>query len=154
MSDDTKSDDNTVSEWAMPEPVFRTTPGRTPLKADHLPDPTAEMPTEPGFNSAPTVETEVARSAESIDVSQDDIPTEPGFQDAPTVEIDGLQSLEEAEIPVDKPAKVTASPAKPKKRGCGRSFLTVVSLIVLAVLGVVIALIYFIYYKSADTGPF
>lgn len=149
MSNEPKSDDKTIDAWVMPEPVFRTTPGHTP-KVGHLPDPAADFPTEPGFSDAG--ETEDLASPSTVDLSADDIPTEPGFSDAPTIEIEGLQAREAAE---NAPIKVASTPPTPKKRGCARSFMTVVSLIVLAVIGVVVALIYFIfYYKSADTGTF
>ena len=124
MSDEPKSTDNTVAEWVMPEPVFRTTPGHTP-KSVHLKDPADEIPTEPGFNDQDTIDTLV-----------------PDFVDI-------------KKTPVDEPIKVMAAPPKPKKSGCTRSFLTVVSLVAIAVIGVVAALIYFLfYYKSADTGTF
>lgn len=154
MSDDTKSADNTVGEWIMPEPVYRTTPGHTPNSV-HETMPADDIATEPGFHDAPTVETEGLQSREAAEITADDIPTEPGFHDAPTVETEVLQPREAVEIPAGKPVKVAATPPKPKKRGCARSFLTVVSLIVLTVIGVVIALIYFLlYYKAADTVTF
>ena len=125
MSDKPQSDDKTLDGWVMPEPVFRTTPGHTP-KSVHLTDPADEIPTAPGFSDdEDTIDTLV-----------------PGFVDV-------------AETAADAPIKVTAAPPKPKKSGCARSFLTVVSLVALAIIGVVAALVYFLfYYKATDTGTF
>ena len=124
MSDDTKSDDNTVSEWVMPEPVFRSTPGRTP-QSTYQTESADDITTQPGFTDEDNIDT-----------------LAPDF-------VDSGEETQSA-----KTAKVSAAPPAKKKRGCARSFLTVVSIIVLAVVSVVIALIYFIYYKSADNGPF
>ena len=125
MSDNTKPDDITVSDWLMPEPIFRTTPGRTPKSVHETLD-AKEVTTQPGFTDEDFVDT---ITPESADVRPD---------------------------PTEKEVKVTVAPVKPKKkRGCASSFLTVVSLIVLAVIGVVIALIYFLfYYRAADTVTF
>ena len=124
MSEETKPDDITVSDWLMPEPIFRSTPGRDPRIVDQMGG-LDEMTTQPGFSD------------------QDEIDTlTPGFE-------------EPSETPADDPANVTATAVKPKKSGCFRSFLTVVGLITLAVIGVVIALIYFLfYYRAANTGTF
>ena len=109
----------------MPEPIFRTTPGRTP-KSVH----------------------------ETLDAKE--VTTQPGFTDEDFVDTITPESADVRPEPTEKEVKVTAAPVKPKKkRGCARSFLTVVSLIVLAVIGVVIALIYFLfYYRAADTVTF
>ena len=124
MSDEPKSDDKPVGEWVMPEPVYRTSPGRPP------------------------------KGVRQTD-SADEIPTEPGFHNAPTLETEGLPRDDEDETPTSESVKVMAAPLKPKKRGCARSFLTIVSVVALAVISVVIALIYFIfYYKSADNSTF
>ncbi|MGH7890035.1 MAG: hypothetical protein ACRENF_05750 [Thermodesulfobacteriota bacterium] len=129
MSDDIKSDDNHNGTWVMPEPIFRTSPGHTP------------------------------NAVKQTDYA-DDITTQPGFTDEDMVDTLIPDFTDSAESPADEPVaddpvKVTAAPPKPKKSGCARSFLTLLSLIVLAIIGVVIALIYFIfYYKSADTGTF
>ncbi len=96
-----------------------------PPKGMHFADPAAEIPTEPGFSDEDYIDT-----------------LTPDISDA-------------GESPTAKPVKVTPAPPKPKKRGCARSFLTVIGLIALAVIGIVIALIYFLfYYKSADTSGF
>ena len=121
MSDEPKSDDKPDGEWVMPEPVYRTSPGRNPKRVDETN--AEEIPTDPGFSGEETIE--------NID---------PAITD--TVETAPIQ-----------PIKVKDAPLKPKKRGCAPSFLIVVSLIALAVIGAVIALIYF-YNKWAATSPF
>ena len=118
MSDNTKPDDITVSDWILPVPVFRSTPGRTP-KSVH----------------------------ETLDAKE--VTTQPGFTDEDFVDTLTPDFVDSKESPADEPVKVTpATPKAKKKRGCARSFLTVVSLIILAVIGVVIALIYFLSYDN------
>lgn len=149
MSDEPKSNDKPDGSWVMPEPVYRSSPGRPP-KGVHQTDVVDEIPTEPGFHDAPTLETEGLPP----DVNQDDIATEPGFHSAPTVETEGLPPEKDQDnVPTEKPVNVKPPEPRPKKkRGCARSFLTVVSVIALAVIGVVIAVVYFLfYYKSADS---
>lgn len=147
MSDEPKSNDKPDGSWVMPEPIYRSTPGHTP-KSSNMVDPAAEIPTEPGFSDDETIEdidTEIPNA--------DDIPTEPGFSDDDTIEDIDTGIPDADDVPTERPVK--AKPAEPnpkKKRGCARSFLTVVSLIALAVIGVVIAVVYFLfYYKSADS---
>ena len=85
----------------------------------------------------------------------DEIPTEPGFDDQDTIDTLVPDFVDISEPPAAAPVKVTAARPKLKKSGCARSILTVVSLVALAVIGVVAALIYFLfYYKLADTGTF
>lgn len=122
MSDEPKSNDNPNGSWEMPNPVFRTSAGRPP------------------------------KGVRQTD-SPDEVPTEPGFHDAPTVETEGLPpEKDESEIPTVESDAVTSPSPKPKKGGCARSAMTVVSVIALAVIGVAIAVVYFLfYYKSADS---
>ena len=47
MGDVPKPDNETGTEWKMPEPKFRTSEGRTPRG---ILDPMADDPTEPGFS--------------------------------------------------------------------------------------------------------
>jgi hypothetical protein len=123
MSDEPKLD-LPSDGWVMPEPVYRSTPGRSPGEI-HQTENTGDDTTQPGF------------------IDQDNIDTlAPDF-------------VEAEETPAAAPVKVTPATPKPKKSGCARSFFTVVSVIVLAAIGIVIALIYFLfYYKSADTSTF
>ncbi len=124
MSEEPKSDDNQIGDWTMPEPVFRTTPGRSPKNLHQT-------------------------------VDADDITTQPGFTDEDNIDTLPPDFADAGESPTVESIKVTPTSPKPKKRGCARSFLTVVGLIALAVIGIVIALIYFLfYYKSADTSTF
>ena len=125
MSDDTISDETLSGEWVMPEPIFRTTPGRT-QKSVH----------------------------ETLDAKE--VTTQPGFTDEDFVDTLTPDFVDSKESPADEPVKVTpATPKAKKKQGCARSFLTVVSLIILAVIGVVIALIYFLsYYNPLGKTPF
>ena len=84
--------------------------------------------------------------------SADDITTQPGFADEDNIDSLAPELVQSEEPPAAKPVTVNAAPPAKKKGGCARSFLTVVSLITLAVLGVVIAVIYFLfYYKTADS---
>ncbi|HEX3100843.1 MAG TPA: hypothetical protein VHQ01_03570, partial [Pyrinomonadaceae bacterium] len=63
--------------------------------------------------------------------------------------------VDAGETPTVESIKVTSAPGAPKKQGCASSILTVFGVIALAVIGIVIALIYFLfYYKSADTSTF
>jgi hypothetical protein len=122
MSDDPKLD-KPDDGWVMPEPVYRSTPGRSPGEI-HQAESTGDDTTQPGF------------------IDQDNIDTL-----APNL-------VDPDEVPTEKPIKVKAAePLQKKKRGCARSFLTVVSLIVLAVIGVVILLIYLLFSHKPD-GPF
>lgn len=119
MSDEPQSD-KPNGEWVMPEPVYRSSPGRTP-KSANMADPADEIPTEPGFSDEDNIDT-----------------LAPGFVDAD-------------DVPTERPIRAQAEPPRKKKRGCAQSLLTVVGVIALALIGVVIAVVYFLfYYRSAD----
>jgi hypothetical protein len=148
MSDEPKKPDS-PDKWTMPEPVFRSTEGHTPAGI-HATVPADESTTAPGFHQAKTVETEGLPPSpdfhEAITAETEGLPAESDFHQAKTVETEGLPS---------KTAKVKASPEKPKKRGCAKTFLFTVGLIGLGLAAMVIALVYFLfYYRPADTGTF
>ena len=125
MSDEPKPDE-TPAEWSMPEPVFRTTDGRTP-KGAAVVDIGNEDTTEPGFHDAPTIKT-----ADLVPSNTEEKP---------------------AKGKVKVKAKAAAKPKK--KRGCAKSFLMTVGMIALIVIAIAAALIYFfVYYRPADTGTF
>ena len=126
MSDETKKGDAPPPEhWKMPEPVFRSSPGRSPN------DP-----------PAPT---------------QDDIPTEPGFDEMETeenVDLSGVESDPDSSQSVRQSTKVRVR-GKKKKGGCARTFLTIIGLVAVLAIGIVSALIYFLfYYRPTDTATF
>ena len=138
MSEDSKTTEEMPSgEWVMPEPVFRTTDGQTPVNLHNT-----EIQDEPGFSNAVTAETEVLPPPGEESV-------EPGFRDAPTIETKGPAKDPE-------PVKVKAAAAKPaKKGGCAKSFFSTVLVIAIAVIAIVGALVYyFFYYHPADTVTF
>lgn len=149
MSDETKQPDIS-GEWTMPEPVFRSTDGRTPAGI-HATVPADESTTAPGFHQATTVETEglppesdihTAITAETEGLP----PDEPDFHQAKTIE---------TKVPAPDAQKVKAAPVKSKKGGCAKTFLFTVGLIGLGIAAVVIALVYFLfYYRPAETGTF
>ncbi len=47
MTDEPGQQDVAADDWAMPEPVFRSSEGRKPGELPH--DPQGDIPTEPGF---------------------------------------------------------------------------------------------------------
>ena len=70
MSDEPKQDDNTIAEWTLPEPVFRSSEGFTPRSA--LLGPQDDIPTEPGFSDDETEES-IDLSAHPDEQAEDDI---------------------------------------------------------------------------------
>ncbi|MFM9905136.1 MAG: hypothetical protein ACKVQJ_11270 [Pyrinomonadaceae bacterium] len=131
MSDESESNEKPVNgEWAMPEPIFRTTDGRTPSSL-HETVPADETPTAPGFRDAITVETE-------------------GLPPASAEERDNGTAPISAE-----PVKVKAAPAKSKRGGCAKTFLVILSLIGIVAIALIIAVVYFlVYFRPAETGTF
>ena len=71
MSDDTKPDDITVSDWLMPEPVFRSTPGRTPKSVHETLD-AKELTTQPGFTDEDNIDTLAPDFAEAEEALTDE----------------------------------------------------------------------------------
>ena len=138
MSDEHKTDEMPSSEWVMPEPIFRSTPGQTPASM-HETEIKGEVPTvEPGFREADTLETEGLPPGENS--------VEPGFREAPTVEIKGPDTPESV--------KVKAAAPKAKKGGCLRVLASSFLLIAVAALAIIAALIYYFFYYRQDSGPF
>jgi len=126
MSDKVKKE-AAKSEWTMPEPVFRSTEGFTPKSAVHsLQD---EVPTEPGFSDDETEE----------DITLPDAPEEVAGEEASGQHVR---------------ASTKTRIRHPKKRsGCAKTFGLVAGAIVLSVIGMIAAAIYFIVFsKPADTS--
>ena len=150
MSEESKKTDEMPSgEWVMPEPVFRTTEGQTPISL-HETVIADDVPTvEPGFREADTLETEGLPPTDEDILPAIEDSVEPGFRDAPTIETRGIL----ADI---EPVKVKAAPAKPqKKSGCAKSFFSVVLVISIIALAIIAALVYyFFYYRPSDTVTF
>ena len=118
MSDETKKEDPKGAEWQMPQPVFRSSPGKTPNGAA---------------------------------VSQEEIPTEPGFSDRTTEEVEVPAEFADRQNQTVRPSTKVRVRHK-KKGGCARAFVTIVSLITVAAIVIIGALIYFLfYYRPAET---
>lgn len=106
---------------------------------------------EPVYRSSPG---HVPKSIHLTDDAED-ITTQPGFTDQDNVDTLVPDFVDAGETPTVDSIKVASAPPAPKKGGCASSILTVFGVIALAVIGIVIALIYFLfYYKSADTSTF
>ncbi len=143
MSDEHKTDEMPSSEWVMPDPIFRSTPGQKPASM-HETEIKDGVPTiEPGFREADTLETV------GLPTDPGENSVEPGFRDAPTIETKGLS------LPDAVPAKVKAAAPKAKKGGCLSTLASGFLLIAIASLAIIAALVYyFFYYRPADIGPF
>lgn len=103
---------------------------------------------EPVYRSSPGHTPKSAKMADPAD----EIPTEPGFTDEDNVDTLVPGFVDADDVPTERPIKAQPVELPKKKRGCARSFLTMVGVIALAVTGLVIAVIYFLfYYKSADS---
>ena len=132
--DDLPTEDATKSseEWVMPKPVFRTSEGHTPSSAKSAYS--DDLPTE----IANRDESEFAKA-----------PSEADTLETETTETDDGETTE------DPVAKAAAQTTPKAKGGCAKSFLFIVSMIGLAVVAIIIALIYFLfYYQPAETGTF
>ena len=127
MSDEPKQDDNTISEWTLPEPVFRSSEGHTPKATMFvLQD---DIPTEPGFSDDET--------EESIDLSSE--PDEP-------IEDDIHQSV--------RPSSKTRIRHHKKRAGCAKTFGLLAGAIALSAIAIAVVLIYFLFYFRSGSTTF
>ena len=125
----------------MPDPVFRSSEGRTPKSVKDYVDPDEVDTAAPDFTEADTDE------FDTEPVSQDEIDTE--TPDGETDEI-VAESGEEVELP----SPVRAAPPKPPKSagGCARSVVTLFGVTAFVVLAIVFTAVYFLfYYTPANT---
>lgn len=127
-------------EWKMPDPIFRSTEGKTPKSARNLID-QEEIDTEsPEFSEADTDE------FDTEPVDQDEVDTETPDQEEDTKEYPAA-TADEAKPQVrasEKPAKAAG--------GCARTMLMMVGLTTFAILALVAVLIYLLfYYRPANT---
>lgn len=130
MSDEPKKDNG--SEWSMPEPIFRSSEGRTPKTAKNYTN-TDDIDTlAPDFFEADTDEIYPEPDREAI------------VTEAPETE---RTTYEES------PPKNIVRPAAPKKAGgCVKTFGFVAGIVVVAVIAVVVAIVYFLYsYRTPDS---
>jgi len=138
IDDEPEGEITDTAEWVMPKPVFRSSEGHTPKRAPET-DFSDDMPTE------------IANKDDSAFAKP--VPA----SEADTAEIETDTDDDKAGAPAaPKTSTVTPKAAEPsKKGGCAKSFLFIVSMIGLAVAGIIIALIYFLfYYRPAETGTF
>jgi hypothetical protein len=129
-------------EWQMPEPIFRSSEGRTPKSA--RPDDHAdEVDTlSPDFAEADTDEIDVDGSVPD----QDEIDTETP---------DNTPELKTSPPPVyeERPPERTAVHAATEKQtgGCAKTMTMILGTIALSVIVIIIVLVYYgFYYQAAD----
>ena len=154
--DDPPIDETTQSsdDWVMPEPIFRTSEGRTP-KAPQNPFYTDDIPTEIANKEDLAIEkARLDAKAAQTDVDVDPIETEQDPIDAPADSIEIETELVDSEsdtleTETDKneskevavPEKTPQAPPK-AKGGCAKNFLFILLMIGLAAAVAVVALIY------------
>ena len=152
MSDETTPDTTAelelpAGEWAMPAPVFRTSEGHTPKSLqpifegdEHETEITNIEEVDPFEITPVNTPLDVAGAGPDEPAS---VPTVDSDKPIPAVSIDQI-ALEN---------KIRPLPPPKKKGGCAKSFAVIAGVIGLAVLAVVAAAVYFIYYaKPADGG--
>ena len=127
MSDEPKQDDNTIAEWTLPEPVFRSSEGFTPRSA--LLGPQDDIPTEPGFSDDETEES-IDLSAHPDEQAEDDI----------------HQSV--------RPSSKTRIRHQKKRTGCAKTFGLIAGAITISAAAIVVALIYFLFYFRSGSTTF
>lgn len=145
--DDLPTEDQTKpsGEWAMPEPTFRSTDGHTPKSAPEAIY-TDDMPTEIANKDDSAFAKSEPKTVPSADAGEDPdaVSNEAEAADADSVETDEYEVVEKAPPPAPK-----------AKGGCAKSFLFIVSMIGLAAVAIIIAVVYFLfYYTPAETGTF
>lgn len=128
----------------MPEPVFRSSEGRTPKPARGL-DAADEIDTlSPEFSEADTDE---------IDIDQDEVDTETPESRVEVAAEPEAAVAEPSEIYEEKPPERNAvRPAAQKQAGgCAKTISMILAAIALSVVAVLIVLIYFgFYYQPTD----
>lgn len=127
-------------EWQMPEPIFRSSEGRTPKSARHD-DHADEIDTlSPDFAEADTDEIDV-------DVpDQDEIDTE-------TPNTKAGSGTDPAPVYEEQPPERTAVRAAAEKQtgGCAKTMTMILGAIALSVVVIIIVLVYYgFYYQPAD----
>ncbi len=123
MSDEPKSD-KPDDGWVMPEPVYRSSPGRTPQSTPQTAS-ADDITTQPGFTDEDNIDT---LAPDFVDT--DDVPTEKPVKVKP------------------------AEPKPKKKRGCLWWFLFIVGIIVLAIVAyfTLVVWIFSRYFGSESSG--
>lgn len=127
----------------MPDPVFRSSEGRTPKSAKNHVDPDDVDTAAPDFTEADTDE------FDTEPVDQDEVDTD-------TPDLDDDSEEDTKEFPVvssDLPAEplTTEKPAK-SAGGCAKSVLTMFGLTTFVVVAIIAVLIYFLFfYTPANT---
>lgn len=136
------NESNSNGEWVMPEPIFRTSEGKTPKSAKNYVDPDDIDTEAPEFSEADTDEFDTEPiDQEEIDTETPDPETEEDTKEYP------VDSAEEPKPQVrasEKPAKTAG--------GCAKTMLMMVGITTFAILAVVAVLVYFLfYYTPANT---
>lgn len=137
MSDDPKL---ASGEWQMPDPVFRSSEGRTPKSAKNYLDPDDVDTAAPDFSEADTDEI----ITDDEPVNQDEIDTEtPEFGPE-----GGGAGGDTGSIPPD------TLPSVPQKQagGCAQTVGLMAGVIAFSIIAIIVAAIYFLlYYRPTDT---
>ncbi len=137
MSDESKP---TNGDWQMPEPVFRTSEGRTPKSAKNFDQDDVDT-ASPDLREADTeeIETDVP--------DQDEIDTE-------TPESEEEPAGGEAEVYQERPPKNVVRPAvaKPAAGGCAKTISLILGIIAISGAALLSAIVYFLYfYRPTDS---
>lgn len=131
-------------EWQMPDPIFRSSAGKTPKSAKKYVDPDDIDTEAPEFSEADTDEFDTEPiDQEEIDTETPDAEAEEETKEYPVAPVD-----DELASPT-----VRASEKQPRSAGgCARSMLMLVGFTTFTVLTVVAILIYYLfYYTPANT---
>ncbi|MEQ1603498.1 MAG: hypothetical protein ABL999_01365 [Pyrinomonadaceae bacterium] len=144
MSDEAKSDNG---EWTMPDPVFRSSEGRTPKSAKNYVDPDDIDTAAPEFSEADTDEFDTEPA------DQDEIDTETpetGAEDD-TKEYPAVTAADVTEEPSEPVVRTSEKPAK-SAGGCAKNVLMMFGLTTFVVVAIVAVVIYFLFfYTPANT---
>ncbi len=125
----------------MPDPVFRSSEGRTPKTAKNYVDPDDIDTASPDFFEADTDETDTKPA-----VDQDDIDTE--TPDGPTRAIPSKTYNE-------RPPKNTVRPSVPPKTGgCAKTFGVMAGLIGFSVAAIIGVIVYFLFFYGPGDSTF
>ncbi|MBV9216370.1 MAG: hypothetical protein JO053_09350 [Acidobacteria bacterium] len=122
MGDEKKPDQPQGDAWKMPEPIFRSSPGKTPKK---------------------------------LDLSQEEVPTEPGFSEMETEEDVAVPSGVIGSEPSQGVRPSTKIRVRHKKKGgCAKLVLTLIGLVAAAVIIILGAMVYLLFYYRAPETAF
>lgn len=123
-------------EWQMPEPIFRSSEGRTPKPARRFDD-TEEVDTlSPDFSEADTDEIDVDSP------NQDEIDTETPESEEPK------SAVYEEQPPARNAVRAVA---EKEAGGCMKTITLIVGTITISLIAVIIAVIYFgFFYQPSD----